>query len=84
MSSSYVDLPLPSAMPLAGVFVVDDTCIDCRLCNDLAPDHFDQDVDNDVHFVCRQPETNDELDAVLDAHSSCPSESIRYVKAAEE
>ncbi|NEE07386.1 ferredoxin [Streptomyces sp. SID7499] len=76
-----VELPLPTRIPFDGRFEIDDTCIDCKLCNDLAPDNFDADLDNDVHYVCKQPETSDELERVLDAFESCPTESIRYSAA---
>jgi ferredoxin len=74
-----IELPLPTRLPLDGRFVIDETCIDCRLCQDLAPENFDNDFDNDVHFVSAQPETDGELECVLDALDSCPTESIRYV-----
>ena len=74
-----IDHPPPRCLPLDGKFVVDDTCIDCFLCRDLAPDNFDRDEDDDMHYVYKQPETDDELDAVADAMDSCPSGSIRYV-----
>lgn len=79
-----IELPLPTRLPLEGRFWIDDTCIDCKLCNDLAPDNFDADLDNDVHYVCKQPGNADELERVLDAFESCPTESIRYLAAASE
>jgi ferredoxin len=78
------ELPLPTRLPLEGCFEIDDTCIDCRLCNDLAPDNFAADLDNDVHYVCKQPESPNELERVLDAFESCPTESIRYLAARTE
>ncbi|QDQ15150.1 ferredoxin [Streptomyces spectabilis] len=78
------ELPLPTRLPLAGRFAIDQTCIDCRLCQDLAPENFECDVDNDVHYVCKQPETMDELECVIDALESCPTESIRYLAASTE
>lgn len=79
-----VGLPLPGRLPLEGHFEIDDTCIDCKLCNDLAPENFDADLDNDVHYVCKQPETPDELERVLDAFESCPTESIWYAAGPSE
>ncbi|MFD7449600.1 ferredoxin [Kitasatospora sp. NPDC059827] len=73
------ELPLPTGLPLDGRFTIDETCIDCRLCQDLAPENFEGDLDNDVHYVSKQPETDRELDCVLDAVDSCPTDSIRYV-----
>ena len=73
------DLPLPNDLPLEGAFWVDGaTCIDCFLCHDLTPKNFARDKENEVHFVCKQPETADEFDAVVDALESCPTKSIRY------
>lgn len=72
------DLPLPSRLPLEGEFHIDDTCIDCHLCQDLAPENFDSDDANDIHYVYKQPESEDELECVLDAYEECPSDSIRY------
>jgi ferredoxin len=79
-----MDLPPPTRLPLTGIFQIDATCIDCNLCHDLAPENFECDVDNDVHFVCKQPETDDELETVLDALESCPTESIHYLAASTE
>jgi ferredoxin len=73
-----VDLPIPTRLPLDGRFQIDDSCIDCHLCQDLAPENFECDLDRDVHYVYRQPETSDELESVVDAMESCPTESIRY------
>jgi ferredoxin len=73
------DLPLPEDLPLDGAFSVDGTsCIDCFLCRDLAPKNFARDKENEVHHVCKQPETIGELDAVVDALESCPTKAIRY------
>jgi ferredoxin len=78
------DLALPSRLPLDGMFIINDTCIDCYLCRDLAPDNFDRDEDADMHYVYKQPETDYELEAVVDALDSCPSASIRYVAVPSE
>lgn len=69
---------LPSTAPAPGKFVIDDTCIDCQLCQDLAPDNFASDDDREIHYVFKQPENDDELARVIDAFESCPSGSIRY------
>ena len=79
-----VELPLPTRLPLTGRFEIDASCIDCHLCADLAPENFEGDLDNDVHHVCKQPETLDELEVVIDALESCPTESILYRVAPTE
>ncbi|GAB2464542.1 ferredoxin [Streptomyces incanus] len=76
--------PLPSRLPLTGRFHVDDTCIDCQLCRDLAPENFESDPDTETHYVLKQPENEDELDQVLDAYESCPSDSIHYLRISTE
>lgn len=74
------DLPLPEDLPLDGAFSIEGTtCIDCFLCHDLTPKNFARDKENEVHYVCKQPENLDELDAVVDALESCPTDSIRYL-----
>lgn len=74
----------PSRLPLDGIFSIDDTCIDCFLCRDLAPDNFERDKECEVHYVSKQPTTNDELEAVVDALESCPTGSIRYMATPTE
>lgn len=78
------EAPLPSRLPLEGRFHIDDTCIDCQLCRDLAPDNFESDTENETHYVHKQPENEAELGCVLDAYDSCPSDSIRYLRISTE
>ncbi|MEN8655032.1 ferredoxin [Streptomyces sp. 21So2-11] len=78
------EAPLPGRLPLEGRFHIDDTCIDCQLCRDLAPDNFESDPDNETHYVHKQPEDEGELDCVLDAYESCPSNSIRFLHISTE
>lgn len=59
-----------------GKFYVDATCIDCQLCQDLAPNNFSCNEELDYHYVSRQPRNDDELEQVLDAIESCPSQCI--------
>ncbi|MEJ8637044.1 ferredoxin [Streptomyces sp. MS2.AVA.5] len=78
------DAAPPGRLPLDGRFHIDDTCIDCHLCRDLAPDNFESDDENEIHYVCKQPEDESELEGVLDAYESCPSNSIRYLRISTE
>ena len=59
---------------MAGDFYVDDTCIDCDACRQIAPavfrDHGDQ------SSVYRQPATDAEVLAALKAVVACPTASI--------
>src|SRR5919198_371967 len=59
---------------VAGDFFVDDTCIDCDACRQIAPgvfrDHGDQ------SSVFHQPETEEEISLSLMALAACPVGSI--------
>jgi glyoxylase-like metal-dependent hydrolase (beta-lactamase superfamily II)/ferredoxin len=63
---------LPENVP--GDFYVDDSCIDCDACRQIAPavfrDHGDQ------SSVYRQPEADDEVRRALMAIAACPTSSI--------
>jgi glyoxylase-like metal-dependent hydrolase (beta-lactamase superfamily II)/ferredoxin len=63
---------LPENVP--GDFYVDDTCIDCDACRQIAPtvfrDHGEQ------SSVFRQPETEDEVKRALMSIVACPTSSI--------
>src|SRR5262245_37212710 len=57
-----------------GDFFVDDTCIDCDLCRQIAPPVFLEDSDHSI--VYRQPETAAELHSAAMALVACPTGSI--------
>jgi glyoxylase-like metal-dependent hydrolase (beta-lactamase superfamily II)/ferredoxin len=59
---------------VAGNFFVDDTCIDCDLCRQIAPFVFKEDSDHS--FVYRQPETSLETHRAAMALVACPTGSI--------
>lgn len=63
---------------VAGDFFVDDSCIDCDACRQLAPatfrDHGEQ------SSVYRQPESDDEKHRALKALVACPTSSIGTVE----
>ena len=42
---------------VAGLFYVDDQCIDCDLCRETAPANFTRDDDGGHTYVLKQPET---------------------------
>lgn len=61
---------------LPGRWYVDRACIDCDLCNEIAPAHF---KGNDVEghsFVFVQPATPEALKLCEEAKASCPVEAI--------
>jgi glyoxylase-like metal-dependent hydrolase (beta-lactamase superfamily II)/ferredoxin len=57
-----------------GSFFVDQTCIDCDLCRQIAPSIFKENADHS--FVARQPETADERGRASMALVACPTASI--------
>ncbi|MFT4625994.1 MAG: ferredoxin [Myxococcota bacterium] len=57
-------------------FYVDQECILCTVCSEAAPANFRLSADED-HDVCfRQPGSEAELDACLDARNNCPVDAI--------
>jgi glyoxylase-like metal-dependent hydrolase (beta-lactamase superfamily II)/ferredoxin len=63
---------LPANAP--GDFFVDDTCIDCDLCRQIAPETFR--AEGDVSVVSRQPAAAPELRRAEMALVTCPTASI--------
>ncbi|MDR0728019.1 MAG: ferredoxin [Puniceicoccales bacterium] len=59
-----------------GRFYVDDQCIDCDLCRELAPDCFARDHDAGTSFLSRQPATPEEEELCREALESCPVSAI--------
>jgi len=59
---------------IAGDFFVDDSCIDCDTCRQIAPAHFRD--HGDQSSVYRQPQTPAEISQALKALVSCPTASI--------
>jgi ferredoxin len=58
----------------AGNFFVDDTCIDCDQCRQIAPSVFTEDSDHS--FVYHQPASADETHRAAMALVACPTASI--------
>jgi ferredoxin len=59
-----------------GDFYVDEECIDCNLCSEIAPANFAVDPEGGHDFVARQPETGEERALCLEAKAACPVEAI--------
>ena len=59
---------------VAGNFFVDDTCIDCDLCRQIAPESFR--LEDEQSVVYRQPEGDSEVRAVEMSILTCPTGSI--------
>jgi glyoxylase-like metal-dependent hydrolase (beta-lactamase superfamily II)/ferredoxin len=59
---------------VAGNFFVDETCIDCDLCRQIAPSVFREESDHSI--VDQQPETDAEIRRAAMALVACPTGSI--------
>ncbi|MDR2029911.1 MAG: ferredoxin [Puniceicoccales bacterium] len=59
-----------------GEFFVDEQCIDCDLCRELAPKHFKREMDSGYSYVAVQPITEDERNLCGEALDSCPVGAI--------
>lgn len=68
------ELRNPENVP--GPFYVDDTCIDCDLCRNTAPEFFRRHERSGYTIVHRQPRSAEELALAEEALQGCPTESI--------
>ncbi|HEX9746400.1 MAG TPA: ferredoxin [bacterium] len=59
-----------------GKFFVDDSCIDCDVCRQTAPDNFQQNEDGGYSYVFKQPENDEEAEQCKEAMEACPVEAI--------
>lgn len=62
-----------------GRFYVDQGCIVCRVCSELAPDHFRLSADEDHDVVYAQPVGEAAVAACRAALAACPVEAIGEV-----
>ena len=59
-----------------GSFYVDEQCIDCDACRDVAPGFFKRSDDNGYSYVYNQPTTIEEIELCNAALEDCPVEAI--------
>ena len=59
-----------------GAFYVDDTCIDCDACREMAPSNFVRSEEEGYSYVSKQPENPEEEEQCRDALEGCPVEAI--------
>lgn len=65
---------LKSPKNIAGKYYVDNTCIGCGLCCDIASDYFVE--DGSMMYVKQQPLTSADVALCEEALGSCPVEAI--------
>lgn len=68
------NLKTPENVP--GHYYVDDTCTDCDLCRNIAPQFFTRHDDGGYSYVFQQPQTPEEVAQAEEARLSCPTETI--------
>lgn len=59
-----------------GRFFVDDRCIACMLCAEIAPEIFIRDADHEYVFVGRQPVLKEEIARCEEVEEICPVDAI--------
>lgn len=59
-----------------GAFYVDDTCIDCEVCREIAPANFTRDDQTRKSYVFHQPDNPADQAACQAAVEECPVEAI--------
>jgi len=64
------------AYNVPGAFYVDDQCINCGVCMEIAPAVFATNDDEGFAYVAKQPETEADEDSAHEALESCPVEAI--------
>ncbi len=59
-----------------GRYYNDQTCIDCDLCREIAPQIFRRDDDEGLTYVWHQPHGGEEIALAEAARHACPTETI--------
>ena len=59
-----------------GLYYVDEDCIACSLCSEIAPDNFATDQDTGYDYVFYQPVNSFQFLVCEEARESCPVEAI--------
>lgn len=59
-----------------GKYYVDEDCIDCSLCSEIAPMCFQVNLQQGHDFVYQQPKDPSEEELCIEAMESCPVDAI--------
>lgn len=70
------DKNLKTSENVPGKYYVDNTCIDCDLCRQIAPKSFARQDEDGYSYVFKQPQTDEEIAQAEEARISCPTETI--------
>ncbi len=61
---------------VVGKYFVDEQCIDCDLCREVASGNFKRNQEVGYSYVYKQPETEEEEALCAEALEGCPVEAI--------
>jgi ferredoxin len=70
------DKQLKNPENVPGKYYVDNTCIDCDMCRNIAPGTFTRHDEGGYSYVFKQPVTPEEIALAEEAKTSCPTETI--------
>lgn len=70
------------AKNVTGGFYVDETCIDCEVCREIASSNFTRDNATRKSYVFAQPDNPADEAACLAAMDECPVEAIGHQRGA--
>ena len=70
------DIANKAKKSVAGKYYVDQNCISCGQCRDIAADYFAEDPESGVFYVNKQPVTPEGVTVCEDALKTCPVEAI--------
>jgi len=65
-----------SKTEISGKYYVNDACIGCAICSEIAPDNFRFDHEQGCEYICKQPGTEKEERLCVEAMDICPVSAI--------
>lgn len=75
--SNTVGLNQTHSNGVPGAYFVDDSCTDCDLCRETAPNNFKRDAAKGVAYVFKQPSNPQESSQCSAAKNTCPVKAIK-------
>ncbi|MGD8266615.1 MAG: ferredoxin [Desulfobacterales bacterium] len=61
---------------VSGKYYVNDACIGCNICAEIAPQNFRFNHEQGCDYVCKQPDTEEEEHLCEEAMDICPVNAI--------
>jgi ferredoxin len=59
-----------------GKYYVDNRCVGCNICVEIAPQNFCSNLEEGYEYVCKQPTTDFEENLCVEAMDICPVNAI--------